>query len=116
MVGPMADPYAALLAEIRRAVLDAPAHTSVERRRAAAARTESDPLLARYLGRVHDEASSIGDAELVALKAAGHDEESLFELTVAAAVGAASHRCARALAALEACEADGSNATPRREP
>ncbi|MBL8944174.1 MAG: hypothetical protein JNK45_13540 [Myxococcales bacterium] len=103
----MTDPYAALLAEIQRAVLEAPAHTPIERRRAAAARTETDPLLARYLGRVHDEASSIGDTDVAALKSAGHDEETLFELTVAAAVGAASHRCARALAALEACEAEG---------
>ena len=109
----MTDPYAALLAEIERAVLEAPAHTSIERRRAAAARTETDPLLARYLGRVHDEAPSIGDADVAALKAAGHDEETLFELTVAAAVGAASHRCARALAALEACEAEDSR---RSEP
>ena len=46
-------------------------------------------------------------ADVAALKSAGHDEETLFELTVAAAVGAASHRCARALAALEACEAEG---------
>jgi hypothetical protein len=111
----MTDPHAALLGEVQRAVLDAPAHTSIERRRAAAARTETDPLLARYLGRVHDEASSIGDADVAALKAAGHDEESLFELTVAAAIGAASHRCAAALAALAACEAEESAATPGSE-
>lgn len=111
----MADPYAALFAEIRRAVLDAPAHTSIERRRAAAARTETDPLLARYLGRIHDEASTIGDADIAALRAAGHDEETLFELTVAAAIGAASHRCAAALAALEACEAEESAAAPGGE-
>ena len=98
---PMSDPYAPLLADVRRAVLDAPATTSTELRNAAAARGEVPSPLAAYLDKVHDAAYVVTDADIAALQAAGHDDDAIFELTVAAAIGAASHRAARALAVLD---------------
>jgi alkylhydroperoxidase family enzyme len=97
----MSDPYAPLLAEVRRAVLDAPATTDTKLRRAAATRGEVPASLASYLDKVHDAAHAITDADVDALKAAGHDDDAIFELTVAAAIGAASHRAERVLAVLD---------------
>jgi hypothetical protein len=98
---PMSDPYAPLFADVRRAVLDAPATTSAELRNAAASRGLVPPPLAAYLDKVHDAAYDITDADVAALQAAGHDDDAIFELTVAAAIGAASRRAERVLAILE---------------
>jgi alkylhydroperoxidase family enzyme len=97
----MSDRFAPLLADVRRAVLDAPATTSTALRRAAASRGELPASLAAYVDKVHDAAYDITDADIAALQAAGHDDDAIFELTVAVAIGAASHRAARALAVLD---------------
>jgi alkylhydroperoxidase family enzyme len=48
----------------------------------------------------------VTDADVAALRQAGHSDDSLFEITVAAAVGAALHRLDRGLAALRGEELD----------
>jgi alkylhydroperoxidase family enzyme len=49
---------------------------------------------------VRDASYRITDGDVAALEAAGHSQEEIFEITVAAATGAALHRLDRALAAL----------------
>jgi alkylhydroperoxidase family enzyme len=53
-----------------------------------------------YLGKVRRAAYTITDADVQALKDAGHSEDEIFELTVSAAVGAGLDRLDAALRAL----------------
>ena len=46
------------------------------------------PDFAAYVERVRTRAYTVTDAEVEALKAAGHSEDEIFEQTVSAAVGA----------------------------
>jgi len=98
----MSDRYAPLLAELEKTVLDSPGTTSPALRRAAAERGELPESLAGYVDLLHEHADRIGVADIAALHRAGHDDDAIFEITVAAAVGAASYRCQRALAVLDA--------------
>jgi alkylhydroperoxidase family enzyme len=77
------------VANLRHAVLDAPAITDAGLRRAAAA---GDPLPEpwhSYTATVRDASYKITDADIGRLTTAGHTEDQIFELTVAAAAGAA---------------------------
>jgi|SRR5882762_111436 len=56
--------------------------------------------LTHYLDTVARHAYKVTDADLAALHQAGESDNSLFEITVAAAVGAALHRLDRGMAAL----------------
>lgn len=97
----MTDPFSPLLADLRRAIYESQAQTDTALRRAAGARGEVPAALAAYLDKVHAAAYSITDDDVAALRAAGYDDDAIFELTVAAAVGAATARGDRALALLE---------------
>lgn len=77
-----------LIARLRRAVLDGPAVTAPELRRAAAEGDAPAPW-SGYVTEVHRASHDIGDADVVDLRAAGCSEDEVFEVTVAAAVGAA---------------------------
>ncbi|HWB77088.1 MAG TPA: hypothetical protein VG755_19100 [Nannocystaceae bacterium] len=98
----MSDRYAPLLADLRKTVLHTPGSTTTELRRAAAQRGDLPDTLAGYVDMLHEHADRIGTPDIAALHKAGYDDDAIFEITVAAAVGAASHRCARALAVLDA--------------
>ncbi len=98
----MSDRYAPLLAELKRTVLDSPGVVSPAVRRAAAERGALPESLAGYVEMLHEHADRIGVADLEALHRAGHDDDAIFEITVASAVGAAAYRCERALAVLDA--------------
>jgi len=50
------------------------------------------PSLIHYVDTVARHAYKVTDAELAALQQAGESDNALFEITVAAAVGAALHR------------------------
>ena len=54
-----------------------------------------------YVAMVRDASYRITDQDLAALKAAGCTEEEIFEVTVAAAMGAALHRLDLGLRAME---------------
>jgi hypothetical protein len=72
--------------------------------RQAAARRDVGALpadLAGYVALVHDHAYRIVDGDIEALRAAGYDEDQVFELTVAAAVGAGLDRLERVRRAME---------------
>ncbi len=81
------------------AVLDGPGHTSAALRQAVAL-GQPPADLAGLVQRIRTEPSNITDADVDSRRGA-YTEDQLFELIVAAAVGAANHRRAAALAALE---------------
>ena len=78
-----------LLEDLRHAVLDGPAATDPALRQAAAAGAPVEPALDAYLGKVRDGSYRVVDADVDGLRAGGHSEEEIFELTVAAALGKA---------------------------
>src|SRR5262245_13380781 len=104
--------YAAFRARLEDSVLTAEGDTSGDQRRAALTRGEggetSDatlpPAIAQYLDTVAQHAYRVRDEDLAALQRAGHSDNALFELTVAATVGAALARLDRGLAALRGGE------------
>ena len=86
--GPASD-HGDVVADLRHAVLNAPATTGPALRVAAAA---GDPLpepWQSYATAVRDASYRITDADVDRLTAAGYSEDQIFEVTVAAAVGAA---------------------------
>jgi hypothetical protein len=95
--------HADSLSSLRRAtlqtVLDGPGHVDPPIRRHVAL-GQPPPDLATLVQKIRDHAYRITDADVDALRAR-YSEDQLFELIVAAAVGAADHRLQRALAALE---------------
>jgi alkylhydroperoxidase family enzyme len=106
--------YQALVDHLQAAVLGA-GHSSVAVRQAAMARARQvsgradgaelasalDPGLERWAEKVARHAYTTTDAEVAALLAAGYTEDQIFEITVAAALGAAQARAEFALEALE---------------
>ena len=56
----------------------------------------------RWVHKVHERAWTVTDEDLAALRAEGLDDDGVFELTLAAAVGAAARRLRLALAAMDA--------------
>jgi AhpD family alkylhydroperoxidase len=76
---------------LRHAVLEAPATTEPALRMAAAAGGPLPDPWRSYATTVHDASYKVTSAEIDRLTAAGCTEEEIFEVTVAAAVGAAVH-------------------------
>lgn len=90
------------LSALTRSVLDGPGHTAPERRRAAAEGALDDSPLGRYLAKVRTGAYRITGDEVDALRAAGHADDELFELTIAAALGVSRAQLEKGLAAVAA--------------
>lgn len=96
------------------AVLNAPGDTPVTLRRTILEQARETPgakgalpsSLNRYLNTVARHAYKVTDADVAALQQAGQSDNALFEITVAAAVGAALHRLDRGMAALRGQEPD----------
>ena len=97
--------HRAALEGLRAAVLEGPGVLPPQARLAAAERTEVPPRFAAYVDAIHDHAYRITDRVVADLKAAGASEDEVFEVTVAAAYGAARYRLDSALAAVRAAEA-----------
>ena len=95
---------ARLLEALRAAVLEGPGRLSPAERQAAAEGTPSRPALAAYVNRVRAEAHRMTDQDVESLRAADLDDDQIFELTIAAALGAALHCLERGLAAIDAAE------------
>jgi len=84
---------------LRRAVL--------ERAQGSSGGTDGVPqTLAQYVDTVAHHAYKVTDADVAALQRSGHSDDTIFEVTVAAAVGAAMHRLSRGMMALRGEEAD----------
>jgi hypothetical protein len=87
---PVADAFSrhrALVDELRTAVFESWGVTEPAARSAAARGEAFDEPLGSYLSKVRDASYRVTDEDFAALRAAGHSEEEIFELTVAAAFG-----------------------------
>lgn len=82
-------PQAGAVAELRHSVFAAPAVTPSELRTAAATGEGLDEPWRAYTALVRDASYKITDDDARRLTAAGHSEDEIFEMTAAAAVGAA---------------------------
>jgi len=83
---------------LRRAVL--------EQARQSRPSHDVPPALSRYVDTVARHAYKVTDAGVAELRQSGNSDDALFEITVAAAVGAALHRLDRGMAALRGEEPD----------
>ena len=92
------------LAALREAVLTTSGETGAEARRAAYDGGDLPEPMATYVRKVRDSAYRITDGDMAALRSAGYPEDAIFEMTLGAAVGAASYRLRAGLRAL--AEAD----------
>jgi alkylhydroperoxidase family enzyme len=81
------------------AVVNAPGQMSAERRAAVAGESLPGPL-GVFADKVRRRANTVTDDDLEALRQQGLDEDAIFELTVASAVGAASARLQAGLRAM----------------
>ena len=91
---------------LRAAVLDTPGETPASLRRAAMQRGTLPGPLAAYVDKVARHAHKVTDTDVAGLQRAGHSDDALFEITVAAALGAALHRLDKGMAALRGEEPD----------
>ena len=83
--------HADLVAALRRAVFESPGHVDPDVRRAAGSGAPMPQPWGPYTEKVRDRSFRVTDADVTALKAAGRSEEEIFEVTVAASLGAALH-------------------------
>lgn len=95
--------YQQLVERARAAVLESRGHTTPEVRRAVAfgPGTKVPEALRSYADKVALHAYRVTDEDVEALKRAGYSEDQIFEVTAAAALGAAIRRLERGLAVLE---------------
>src|SRR2546423_4389512 len=103
--------YEAFQERLADAVLGAPADLSANVRRAVLERAKGmrdgvPVALQSYVDTVARHAYMVTDADVAALQAAGYSDDAIFEITVAAAVGAAMHRLERGMPALRGDEPD----------
>jgi len=96
--------HAELVAALRRAVFESPGHLEPDVRRAAGSGAPMPQPWGPYTEKVRDCSYRVTDADVDALKAAGRSEEEIFEVTVAAALGAALHSLDAGLRAVEGGE------------
>jgi alkylhydroperoxidase family enzyme len=80
--------------------LEAEGATSAEARRAAFAGRADEPVLAHYVNVVRRHAYRITDEDVEHLRDVGLDDDAIFELTVAAALGAGAERLRAGLSLL----------------
>lgn len=107
--------FPAVIADLVNSILHGPGETSVLLRQVVAARAgapstpRQEPAslpaeLAPFVDRLANEPATIKNADIVALRVAGYDEDEIFELTIGVALGAALARLERGLAALQEAE------------
>ena len=112
----MSSRYDSLVQRLIDSVVDTPGESASALRRAVLERAKRPGSAARdaaslppawtsYIDKVARHAYKVTDADVAALKAT-NSEDTVFELTVAAAVGAALHRLERGMAALRGQEPD----------
>jgi alkylhydroperoxidase family enzyme len=97
---PRAERLAECTAALRRAVLGSAAASPVELRRAAFDGVAAEPAASAYVAAVRNHAYRITDADVAALRLSGLSDDAIFEVTVAAALGAAQRCLDTGLAAL----------------
>jgi len=90
--GEPTDRHAAAVNALRHAVFQSPGSTEPPVRLAAARGGDLPESLGAYAAKVRDQSYRITDADFAGLTAAGLSDDAIFEITIAAAVGAALHR------------------------
>lgn len=88
------------IADLRRAVLTSAGSTDLESRAAAFHGAHVPDPWREYVAKVRNSSYRITDADIENLFAAGCTEDAVFEMTLAAAVGAATERLDAGLRAL----------------
>jgi hypothetical protein len=91
-----------LVDQLRHTVLHAPAVTDTATRMAAATGQPLPEPAATYTATVRDQSHRITDADIDRLTAADYSQDAIYEITVAAAVGAALRRYDTAVNAVRA--------------
>jgi alkylhydroperoxidase family enzyme len=94
--------YEAKLADLERRLLHQPRTLDPAIRQAAAAGTHVPEAASGYIDKVRRHAYRVTDQDIASLRDAGYSEDQIFEMTVAAAYGAARLRLDRSLDALTA--------------
>jgi hypothetical protein len=89
--------HAAEVAALLQAALESPAVTDPATRAAVCQGESLPPPLGEYAAKVRDESYRISDEEVQALLAAGYSADAVFEVTVAAALGASMRQLAAGL-------------------
>jgi len=80
--------YSRFIADLRQAVFEDPGQADPGLRRSAATGEGlAEPWLS-YTSKVRDAAWTLTESDINDLKAAGHSEDQIFEMTIAAALGA----------------------------
>ena len=90
-----------LRAAVSRAILEGKGRSTADARRRAYDGEGAEGAVAAYIAKVRDAAYKITDDDVAALRAAGLDDDQIFELSVAAAVGQATRQYDAAAAALD---------------
>jgi hypothetical protein len=111
--GPIAFSRPALrhdLEVLARRITEGPGTTPPALRQAAAAGERLEGALGAYLDEVRYAPLAVTDAEVAALRAAGQSDDALFELTIAAAYGAARERLDAGLRAVAAAYGEAGDA------
>lgn len=96
----MHDPHAQLRDEVLHQVLDGPGQSDAAVRRAAAAEADVPPELGTLVRKIHRQAYKVTDDDVASLQSR-YGDDKMFEIIVAAALGASRQRLAAGLAALE---------------
>jgi alkylhydroperoxidase family enzyme len=98
--GRMNERHRSLWQALEESVLRTDGHTAPALRQAAAACAELPPHLTALVEKIHRHAYRVTDEDLASLRAQ-HSEDELFEIIVAAALGAAAARLQAGLRALD---------------
>ena len=100
----MGDDFAAIVAWFQDCVLRGPARLPAELRQRAAHGDDLPAEVVAYVHKVRRHAHRVTDDDVAALRAAGWNDEAIYELTVAAALGQATRRLDAGLGALRAAQ------------
>jgi hypothetical protein len=88
------------LAELVRCVLESPGSTPARLRAAVFGGDDVAPEWSDYVTKVRERSYRVTDEDVARLIAAGHTEDEIFEITIAAALGAAARLLDAGLRAL----------------
>jgi hypothetical protein len=102
--GDPTDRHAAAVEALRRAVFESPGSSEPAVRAAAGTGGELPDPVSSYATLVRDQSYRITDSDLARLSAAGLSDDDIFEVTVAAAVGAALQRLDAGMRAVRGTE------------
>ena len=93
--------YAEEMAALLLAVLQSPGLTDPVTREAAFRGSQLPPQLSEYVTKIFGKSYRITDEDIDLLLAAGSSQDAIFEITVAAALGAATQRLEAGLRAMK---------------